>query len=549
MARKSRKNLPVKEAPSITGMRIWKAGLYIRLSVEFRGNHGDSLETQRQIMEAYLALCPDIEIVETYTDNGVSGQIFDRKEFQRLLADTEAGKIDCIVVKDLSRLGRNAIDTGYYIEKYFPLHGIRFIAVNDQYDSESAENGGNHIIVPLKNIVNEAYAVDIAKKVRSQAHQAMCDGDYLGARPPYGYKKDPDNCHKLLINEDTAPVVREIFEWAASGVPLAVIVKRLNVAGYPTPGHYLASVGIISNKRLMGSGKWQTWSVGKMLADEVYVGDMVQGKTVSINKRQIPTPPDQWIVVRNTHEPIISRELFAKVQTMREKAAADHDNTTKEAYSENILRGRIFCGCCGRTLHRERSRSTGYTYHCIANDRIGQKVCENAIGYLREPALFSAIVAIVKCEAEVLLGNALKVKQQSARIVEQKEKTTQEIITLRRDAEKAKTYLAGLYENFITGVLTQAEYREMKAGYERKVAEYTEKVSQLQDRQRELENQAANCVTLAKRLAEIETSEDLTAAFVKQVIQKVIVTSKTDVTIVFSYSAGFDRLKEVFGDV
>ena len=294
MARKSRKNIVEAAAPSV-GMKVWKAALYVRLSVEFNGKRGDSLETQRQIMEAYIALCPDIEIVGVYTDNGITGQHFERKEFQRMLADAEAGKIDCIVVKDLSRLGRNAIDSGYYIEKFFPLHHIRFIAVNDQYDSEDAENSGNHIIVPLKNIINEAYAADISRKVRSQAHQAMQDGEFIGARPPFGYKKDPDNCHKLLVNEDTAPVVRQIFAWAADGVALNVIVKKLNEAGIVTPGYYLASVGIITNKKLMGSGKWQTWTVAKILADEVYTGDMVQGKSVSVRRKQIPTKPEDWI--------------------------------------------------------------------------------------------------------------------------------------------------------------------------------------------------------------------------------------------------------------
>ena len=153
MARKSRKNAVVSEKSKNPAFKVWRAALYIRLSVEFNGKRGDSLETQRQIMEAYIALCPDIEIAEVYTDNGTTGRTFEREAFQRMLADVENGKIDCIVVKDLSRLGRNTIDTGYYIEKYFPLHGVRFIAVNDQFDSEDSENSGNHLIVPLKNMI------------------------------------------------------------------------------------------------------------------------------------------------------------------------------------------------------------------------------------------------------------------------------------------------------------------------------------------------------------------------------------------------------------
>ena len=255
MARKSRKGVSAPEQPKKDYMKIWRTALYIRLSVEFNGKRGDSLETQRQIMEAYAALCPDLEIVEVYTDNGITGRTFEREAFQQMLADVDAGKINCIMVKDLSRLGRNTIDTGYYIEKYFPLHRVRFIAVNDQFDSEDSENSGNHLIVPLKNMINEAYAADISKKVRAQQNQAMRDGEFVGARPPYGYRKDPDNCHRLLVNEDTAPIVRQIFQWTVDGVALNVIVKRLNEQGVMTPGYYLASIGLITSKKLMGSGK------------------------------------------------------------------------------------------------------------------------------------------------------------------------------------------------------------------------------------------------------------------------------------------------------
>jgi len=543
MARKSRKNIVEAAAPSV-GMKVWKAALYVRLSVEFNGKRGDSLETQRQIMEAYIALCPDIEIVGVYTDNGITGQHFERKEFQRMLADAEAGKIDCIVVKDLSRLGRNTIDSGYYIEKYFPLHHIRFIAVNDQYDSEDAENSGNHIIVPLKNIINEAYAADISRKVRSQAHQAMQDGEFIGARPPFGYKKDPDNCHKLLVNEDTAPVVRQIFAWAADGVALNVIVKKLNEAGIVTPGYYLASVGIITNKKLMGSGKWQTWTVAKILADEVYTGDMVQGKSVSVRHRQTPTKPEDWIVVRGTHEPLISRELFDQVQAIRQRVAAKYTQTPKVPYTENILRGRVFCGCCGKNLHRQKSHN-GYIYHCISNQRIGKGACENNIGYLQETELFDAILSYVQSEALIVMGKSLQLKQQDKRITAQKEQTEREIAALQREAEKARSYLAGLYEHFITGVLTQAEYHGMKAEYHQKVMDCVERISALQEGQDKLEKQAARYLSLADRLKAVKKSADLTAAFVSQVIESVTVNSPDDISVSFSFRDDFDGLMEV----
>ena len=547
MARKSRKGALAQAQAAPSGMKVWRAALYIRLSVEFNGKRGDSLETQRQIMEAYLALCPDIEIVATYTDNGITGQTFEREGFQKMLMDIEAGKINCVVVKDLSRLGRNSIDTGYYIEKYFPLHQVRFIAVNDQYDSENTDNSGSHIIVPLKNMINEAVALDLSKKVRSQAHQAMKDGDYIGARPPYGYKKSPENCHKLLVNEETAPVVRQIFEWAAEGVALNVIVKRLNEAGILTPGFYLASIGLITNKKLMGSGKWQTWSVSKILADEVYTGDMVQGKSTSIRRKQVLTKPEDWIVVRGTHEPIISRDLFEQAQAMRQKAAAKYTQTEKKPYSENLLRGRVFCGCCGKNLHRQRSHEQYYIYHCISNDRIGRGACEANV-LLRETDLFDTILTIIRQQAEAVMGNSLRLKQKSGTLAAQKAAVDQEITSLRQQTGKNRTFLTGLYESFITGILTRTEYTEMKADYERKITDAMERVQQLEGRQAELERQTADYFTLADRLAAVGADTSLSALLVEQLIERVTVNSKEDISVVFRFESGFDRVAEVLAD-
>lgn len=464
-----------------------------------------------------------------------------------MLADAEAGKINCIIVKDLSRLGRNAIDSGYYIEKYFPLHHIRFIAVNDQYDSEDADNSGNHVIMPLKNIINEAYAADISRKVRSQAHQAMQDGEFIGARPPYGYRKAPDNCHKLLVNEDTAPVVRRMFDWAAEGVALNVIVKRLNEAAILTPGRYLASVGIISNEKLMGSGKWQTWTVAKILADEVYTGDMVQGKSVSVRRKQIPTKPEDWITVRGTHESLVSRELFDKVQLMRQKAAAKYTQTPKKPYSENILRGRIFCGCCGKNLHRQKCHDH-YSYLCISNSRIGKGACQNDMGLLRETDLFDTILSYIRHEAEIVMGNSLRLKQQDKKIAAQREQMEREIAALQREADRTRTYLAGLYENFITGVLTQAEYREMKTDYNQRVMDCVERVHTLQEQQSALEKQTAHYLSLADRLTAVRKSADLTADFVNQAIESITVNGAEDISVKFAFESDFDGLMEVLRD-
>ena len=548
MARKSRKGVSAPEQPKKDYMKIWRTALYIRLSVEFNGKRGDSLETQRQIMEAYAALCPDLEIVEVYTDNGITGRTFEREAFQRMLADVEAGKINCIMVKDLSRLGRNTIDTGYYIEKYFPLHGVRFIAVNDQFDSEDSENSGNHLIVPLKNMINEAYAADISKKVRAQQNQAMRGGEFVGARPPYGYRKDPDNCHRLLVNEDTAPIVRQIFQWAADGVPLNEIAKRLNANDIMTPGHYLASIGLITSKRMMGGGKWQAWAVSNILASEVYTGDMVQGKHTSVGHKQVPTKPEDWIVVQNTHEALVSRELFERVQAIRRRAAEKYSATEKKPYTENILRGRVFCGCCGKNLHRQRSYKQRFFYRCITNDRVGKNVCTSNIRYFREEDLFSTIVTIIRQEAESMMGQNLRLKQCDGKIAAQKAQVDQEINELGHQAQKNKALLAGLYESFVKGILTRAEYLEMQADYTQKISGAVERVQQLQVRQAELERQMEHYTSMADKLAAMDKNTTLSALLVNQLIERVTVNGPDDISIKFSFDGGFERVMEVLGN-
>ena len=539
MARKSRKNIAVvEEAPAI---KVWRAALYIRLSVEFNGKRGDSLETQRQIMEAYVTLCPDIEVAEIYIDNGISGQTFEQAAFQHLLNDIEAGKIDCVVVKDLSRLGRNTIDTGYYIEKYFPLHQVRFIAVNDQYDSEDGENSANHMIVPLKNMINEAYAADISRRVAAQQRQAMRDGEFVGSRPPYGYRKDPDNCHHLLVNEDTAPTVRQIFQWAAEGVALNDMVKRLNEAKVPTPGHYLASVGLITNQRLMGSGKWQTWTVGKILEAEVYTGDMVQGKSRTVGRKQVSTAPMDWIVVRDTHEALVSREMFELVQAVRQNAAVKYTVTEKKPYTENILQGRVFCGCCGKNLHRQKSHGR-YFYRCITNDRLGKDACPGDIRYLKEADLFDTILIVIRQKAGAVMGSGLYLKRQDSKIAAKKAAVDREIDQLRGETEKNQALLKGLYENFATGILTRAEYLELKEDYSGKVRTAVERVRELQAQQSELEALVKDCASLADKLAAAEKDKALTARLVEQVIERVTVSGPGDVAIQFRFEDSFIRL-------
>ncbi|MDR2501669.1 MAG: recombinase family protein [Oscillospiraceae bacterium] len=353
MARKSRKNTEAAAA-SETAVLTYRAAGYVRLSVEDNHKKGDSLETQKALLSNFIELSTDIELADFYVDNGATGTTFDRPAFNKMLSDAESGVINCIIVKDLSRLGRSAIDTGYYIEKYLPSLGVRFIAINDDFDSVHDMENGAGVILPLKNMINEAYALDIGRKIRAQQQQAMKSGEYVGAKPPYGYIKAPDNCHKLVVDPETSAVVKQIYGWALERDGYITISRRLNEMGVEAPSVYAQRKGIYTQRNMRDGISWHPRTVSLILSDDVYVGDMVQGKSQTLNHKQIPTTPDKWIIVRDTHEPIVSREMFAAVQAHRAHVFEESKKQLSTPHNSNIFKGKIFCGHCGISLSRNR---------------------------------------------------------------------------------------------------------------------------------------------------------------------------------------------------
>ena len=530
MARKSRKAAPAEPKQE----HVWRAALYIRLSNESNNGRGDSLETQRQIMETYISLCPDIEIAGIYTDNGITGRTFERESFQRMLQDMDNGEINCVVVKDLSRLGRSSIDTGFYVEKYFPLRHIRLISVNDQYDSEEDDNSGGHIIVPLKNMMNEAYAADIGRKIRSQKRTAMREGAFIGSFAPYGYKKDPTG-RRLLVNGDTAPIVRRIFQWAADGIPMRETVRRLNEGGVLTPGCYLASAGIVSSGRLIGGGIWQLRIVERILRDEVYIGDLVQGKHSGSGHKRSLVSPENWIVTRNAHEPVISREMFAKVQDIRTEAAEKYAASGKTASHKNILRGKVFCGYCGRFLKRRKS-GRHYYYGCVSNSRIRKEFCPNGISCISADKLFGVVLTNLRREAKIVIENICRLKRSGGGAADEKAAAEHEILELRSEIEEKRARQASLYQGFVDGALGRAEYMRAKEDYNQEIRQAAERARFLRERQRCMEQEMEAYSALAERLAALDKETVLTASLVEETIERVTVDESGGVSIRFRFN-------------
>ena len=302
-----------------------------------------------------------------------------------------------------------------------------------------------------------------------------------------------------MVNPDTAPVVRQIFQWAADGVSKNQIVLNLNENGTLSPGHYMASIGLISSKKLMGSGVWQTRTLEVILNDEVYVGDMVQGKRYWVAHKSTPVEPKDWIIVRNTHEPIITRELFERAQEKRKETTQKYTCSASKPYSQNILKGKIFCGGCGTALHRHRTKSgDGYCYYCLTNYRTRKGACTAKV-YLTEAHLFEIIRIIARKKAEAMMGERLRLKQCDSKLSAQKKEVDTEIKELVRQTERNRELFAGLYENFIKGILTKAEYVELKEDYSGKISKAVQRVHQLQTQQTELEQQLAHYTSIADK--------------------------------------------------
>lgn len=524
-----------------------RAALYVRLSVEDSHTHSASIETQQMIIAQFLERNPDIQVYDTYIDNGTSGTTFHRPAFQKMLSDIESGFVNCVIVKDLSRLGRNTIDTGYYIEQYFRLRNVRFIAVNENFDTAAPENAHSGIIIPLRNMINEAYALDIGRKIKAQQRQAMKDGKFIGSRTPYGYLKAPDDCHQLIIDPVAAPVVKKMFQWASEGIGLNTITVRLNETGYLPPSHYKNTQGIITHENLMGNGNWNTRTVARILHAQVYTGDLVQGRTKKIDHRQVETSEMEWTVVHGTHEAIISHELFEAVQKKLDETAKHCKEREVQAYSPNILKGKIFCAHCGGSLHRHRNfrkkSADVYLFYCLTNSRIAKERCPGVL--IREDVLLDSLSDMLQNALDAALGSyslsLLELPQQAAERAELNEK----IASRKQEIQRLQGLIRSLYENLIQDILTKDEYITYKGKYEAKIEQLSEEVSHLEKGLKALDKQMEQHRALKRDSDSLRENRELTAALIDRLIGRVEVSKDKQITVRYRFESEFESCEEV----
>ena len=460
----------VNIAESDTAEKIWNACLYVRLSKEDGDKEeSDSIANQKSLIRDYIAAMPDVNIVSEMSDDGFSGASFERPSFIKMMDEIKAGRINCVVVKDLSRFGRNFTEAGKYLEQIFPFLGVRFISVNDRLDSMSSRSYGDRIIVPFKNLINDAYCRDISIKIRSQLEVKRKKGDFIGSFAVYGYLKDENHKNRLVVDDLAADVIRNIFKWKIDGLSQQGIANRLNDMGILSPMEYKKSIGLnfATTFKINSKALWSAVAVGRILKDEIYIGTLAQGKQSTPNhkvRKNVTKPKEDWIRAFDNHEPIISKEEFelANSLLLRDLRVAPNEETVY------LFSGIIRCADCGMNMIRKTVPSGGkkYFYYICKNSKTKSctphSISESLLGETVMAALQVHIANIIDLERILAFINTLPIKQ------EEVQKIDKQLLKLQEEIDRYNELKVSLYESLMKGVIEEDEYREMKESYAKK---------------------------------------------------------------------------------
>ncbi len=552
MARTSRKN-PVATVAKPEKIEIFQTAIYLRLSLEDnQKKDADSLANQQALLMKYVEARPFLQLEGIYTDNGCTGTDFDRPQFKQMMEDARSGKINCIVVKDLSRLGRNYVEAGDYLEKIFPFLGVRFIAVNDNYDSSNI-NSSDQLVASLKNLVNDAYAKDLSRKISTAMQEKRRRGDFVGAYEPYGYRRDPNNTSKLIIDPEIAPIVQEIFELRSTGIGIEKICRVLNEKGYPSPGRLRFERGIITHNNRKGSElPWNRHVLTDLLRNVVYIGNLAQGRVGVSLYQGIPyhqKDKSEWDVVTGTHEPIINMELWGKVQELNTRrsneAKASFGKNANLPKRQNPYGSLLRCADCGRVIKQVRSyRKTGnkdyYTYKCPQYIELGAQAC--TFRRLTAEALDQAVLETMRRQMDVFLEMQTLLRQLMADNRAENEPDAQRKQQIRAELEQKRNVSASLYADYKDGTVSQEEYVYAKKKLREDIEALDQELYELQY----TEKRTADVIIGEKKWSELieryYRAESVTAEMVTAMIKEIRLHSDSTITIEFLYEDEFKAL-------
>lgn len=525
-------------------MAIYRAAAYIRLSyTEDHTAESDSVGNQRRLIDDFVSRHPDIQLVTEKVDDGYSGTIFNRPAFVEMMQAIADGKLNCVIVKDLSRLGREYIETGRYLRRVFPSYGVRFIAITDGIDT-AHEDQGDDLAVSVKNIMNESYARDISVKTRTALQVKRRNGDFVGAFPVYGYMKAEDNKNLLVPDPYAADVVRDIFRMRLEGASANRIAHNLNTLGILSPLAYKRNHGLPYARRSFADKpdcQWSATTIIRMLQDEVYTGTLVQGKQGTPNfkiKVSEKRPPSEWVRVPNAHEALVTRHDFDLVQRIK----GLDTRTAPGQKGVYLFSGLLICGSCGGCMTRRTVHAGGRTYHYYCCPTGKKHGCTHPVE-LKESTLIQCVTELVKGHIrsiasleDILSGidrqriNQALVREYTAHIEE-----NERVLAL------VTAYKSSLYESLVSGVITRAEYAGYKEQYTRKAEAIHESIRALKEKLEDvLENRSERNRWIAN-FTQFSELEAIDRKALIHMVKSIRVVSKEELDVTFTYQDEYQK--------
>lgn len=524
-----------------TQNKLWNATLYLRLSRDDGDKEeSNSITGQRELLRDYISQRPELREFAVRVDDGFSGSTFERPSFQKMIEDVKAGRTDCIIVKDLSRFGRNYLDAGEYIEKIFPFLGVRFIAVNDNYDSLGDKKASDDLIIPFKNLINEAYCRDISVKIRSQLEIKRKNGQFLGSFAAFGYLKDEQNKNKLVVDQYAADIVRDIFKWKLEGVSPQDIADALNKLGVLSPMEYKRSLGMKFTTSFKTNSKalWSAGTVIRVLKNPIYTGVLVQGKETTpsykVHKR-ITKDESDWSVIEDSHEAIISKIDFDSVQ----KVLKCDTRRSPGSKAVGLFSGMIFCGDCGASMVRKTvpAGEKKYVYYVCSVHKQDKSCSPHRI---RDNALEEIVLDSLKQHiSEVVdMSELLTITDTAPLRTAQAQKVQRQLDKKHEEYEKLQKLLMSLYENLADGTIDREEYTRLKASFTARADEAEKQMDALREQLEDIHNHG----TENAWMNEFIKRQGLTAldrAVVVALIDKILIHSNDVVEIIYRWQDEF----------
>lgn len=534
--------------------KTFQAAIYLRLSRE----DGDvdegmklvsnSISNQKALIMDFLKSHAEIKEYSVYADDGYSGVNFDRPNFQRMLDDIRKGNVNCVIVKDLSRFGRNYIEAGRYIEKVFPMLGVRFIAITDNYDSLEAQGGyGSDMVVPFKNLINDAYCRDISIKIRSHLEMKRKKGEYIGAFAVYGYRKDERNKNQLVIDEYAAGVVRDIFTMKLCGMSQQAIAEKLDADGILSPVEYKKSIGIHLETTFKkgAQAKWSYNSVTRILKNEIYTGILAQGKQTTPNykvKTRVMKPEEEWVKVENTHEPIITGKDFVLVQELLKQDT----RMSPERDALYPLAGMLYCGDCKEPMVRKTIPAGGkkYIYYVCSGNKKDKTSCSPH--RIPEGELAETVLCLLQMHIEnvLTLEKAMEAIEKAPKMRADVAKYGERIRRKREELEKAEKRKMNLYEDLKDGIISKKEYFQLKAEYDRRCAEAEASICSYEKEEKLLLESKGSLHEWISGFKEYRNIQSLSRNAAVVMIKKIFVYSADRIEMIYNFEDEFARCSE-----